>query len=540
MKRKILGLTVSSVVLLETVAAQIGGGSTSFQGILPLISQILGIDVGNPYNLLGVVATFGILSLLNYIILKKAFDKMDMLDIVNVGGSSSVGGSEGGRNILAILSVLMTLSIVGTGAFMGIISGFRGLILLLFAFMLFGGIAILLSGGTMLGIGGIAWTSGKGAKAMSEGVKEGAEAFDGSIPHNMMNSVQSGMGSAWEDIKESKQEFYNEKYEGAINDVEEAEEIIEQLEKELKQGEDEISHELDEDIQRVRHMIEEESEEEEAVEDIHDRTERIGKVLNAWQEEIEEGRHNIHDPESYMNGGILTEPGKAGLPADYSLTDLEEDVNAILEKDLSVINEDISEEESELQKELSNLEGTLKASKQITEWIKQLKKFLEQIDEEGEEMEKLGQNRNFESLFQEAEEIEEEDAQLEDRIQYLQQELEEIEEKQEEAIELLEEHYQYGEQEIKNLKNDITLEGRVENVLGKIAGELGSSDQFQNMDGSQDVFRAFSEIESQIKEIEEVLQKEIDEKSQEESTVDRMANNFADMWQEVRNEAQSN
>ena len=533
MKTKILGLTVFSAGFVEAASAQISGGTGQFTGILPLITQILGIDVGNPYNLLGVTATFGILSLINYILLKKAFMKMDMLDVVNLGGGRHSGGE--GRNILAILSVLMTLSIVGTGAFMGIISGFRGLILLLFAFMLFGGIATLLSGGTMLGIGGIAWTSGKGAKAMSDGIEQGAEAFDGSMPHNLMNSVQSGMGSAWEDIKQSKQEFYNERYEGAINDVEEAEQIIERLEKELKQGEDEISHELDEDIQRVRHMIEEESEEEDAVEDIHKRTERIGKVLGAWEEEIENGK--VQSPGDYMDNGILLGSAE-GVPAGYDLGNLEDDVRSVLKKDLSVINEDISEEESELQKELSNLEGTLKASKKITGWIKQLKEFLEQIDEEGEEMEKLGENRNFKQLFQEAEEVEEEDAQLDDRIKYLEQEMEKIEEKQEEAIELLEEHYQYGEQEIENLKNDITLEGRVEDILGKIAEELGKSDRFKNMDGSQDVFHAFTNIESQVNEIEEILQKEIDEKSQEESTVDTMADNLGEMWQEVRKGAQ--
>ena len=524
-------ILLSSIFLVDNSLAAIAEGSGSFGGVLPLIGNILGINVNDPYQIIGVLASFGIISLINYIMLKKAFKKLDMLEVVNLGGSTYDDDS---RNILAILSVLMTLSIVGTGAFMGIINGFRQIILLLFSFILLGGTAIVLTGGTGLTVGGVSWVTGKSAKAGSKGLKSGAEAFDDSIPDEYQDKMRDMAESAGQRIRQGVNDLREGNYEGAIQDVEEAEMMAEEIEKEMKSGEDEINHELDEDLQRVQHMLDEESEEEELVEDIHKRTERISGVLRAWEKEMEQGQ-GAKSPGEYLNNEcLLKNPGAAGVPADYGMDNLEEDIEMIMKKDLSVINEDIAEEESELKKELENLKGTLEASQQLTNWIGQLNQFLEQIDEEGEEMEELGQKQNFQKLFQEAENIEQEDSQLKERIDYLEKELQEIEEKQEEAIELLNKHYEFGEEEIQNLKEDLTLENKVEQVIHNIIEGLAQDGRFKGQDGSTQVYHALERVQDQIGEIESILKQELGEKEDEESTINEAADTLSGAWESAK------
>ncbi len=532
MRFKRSAVLLFSVFLVDNSLAAITEGSGGFGGVIPLIANILGINPSNPYQLIGVLATFGIISLINYIILKKAFTKMDMLDVVNLNSSGT--HSDDGRNILAILSVLMTLSIVGTGAFMGIINGFRQIILLLFAFIILGGTIMVLTGGTGLTIGGVSWVTGKSAKVGSKGFKSGAEAFDDSIPDRYQEQMRDMAEEAGQRIYQGVQDLREGHYEGAIQDVEEAEMIAEEIEKEMKSGEDEINHELDEDLQRVQHMLDEESEEEELVEDIHKRTNRISGILQAWEQELEQGQ-GAKSPEDYLNDeSLLKRPRDADVPADYGLEDLEEDIEMIMKRDLSVINEDIAEEESELKKELENLKGTLEASQQLTNWIGQLNQFLQQIDEEGEEMEELGQKQNFKKLFQEAENIEQEDSQLKERINYLEQELQEIEQKQEEAIELLNKHYEFGEEEIQNLKEDLTLENKVEQVIHNIIEGLAQDGRFQGQDGSQDVYHALERIGDQIREIESLLKEELGEKEDEENRVDNATDTLSGLWQNTK------
>ncbi|WP_414837305.1 hypothetical protein ACK3SF_03495 [Candidatus Nanosalina sp. VS9-1] len=176
MKRLSQLVLVFSLLLSEASAQITGGGFGSTASIPALLSELLGINIGNPTELIGLLATFGLMWLSAYLIFKIAIGKLDEgLDGRNgFADAFGIARSED-RNILAVLTLLVTLSVIGTGAFYGLIRGWQSMILLAFTFMIIAGLMFVLIGGTGFILGGGGYLLGKSAKSVARGVKEASE-----------------------------------------------------------------------------------------------------------------------------------------------------------------------------------------------------------------------------------------------------------------------------------------------------------------------------------------------------------------------------
>ncbi|NMI77063.1 hypothetical protein GLT92_01425 [Nanohaloarchaea archaeon] len=159
MMRK-LAVSLSLVTFyVPFVAAQPG----EIVGIVPLLTQLIGVEVSNPSNAIGVAASIGLMTVIVYGILKVGAERLDL------GDSLTGGGRDGGRNILAIVSILIVLSTAGTGLFstLGPLYSSLGLYLLVGIFLV-ALVGILFFAGGGLG-GAAAFGKAGGDKLKAEG-----------------------------------------------------------------------------------------------------------------------------------------------------------------------------------------------------------------------------------------------------------------------------------------------------------------------------------------------------------------------------------
>jgi hypothetical protein len=175
MGRRVLAF-LASIASIPAASAQItSGGYYGNQGVFDLISHLLGIDIHEPYQVLGITATIGVMWVSTYVIFKIGIKKID--EDVGDGYGSPFAEALGidnsdDRNILAVLTLLVVLTMMGTGAFAGLISGWQSLIILAFTLALLAGLIFLLIGGTGGIIGGTAYTAGASAQVTAEGVDQ--------------------------------------------------------------------------------------------------------------------------------------------------------------------------------------------------------------------------------------------------------------------------------------------------------------------------------------------------------------------------------
>lgn len=169
MDKKLSALSASIAVYIPSAAAQ----STDFVGIIPLLSDVLGLELSDPTNAIGVAATVGLMTAIIYGVLKLGAERLEIADSLTGGD----GYGEGGRNILAIVSVLIVLSTAGAGLFdqLAPLYSNLGLVLLtaIGAVGLIGAVFLLLGGVP----GAAAFGGGAGAKLAGEGAAAGAEGY---------------------------------------------------------------------------------------------------------------------------------------------------------------------------------------------------------------------------------------------------------------------------------------------------------------------------------------------------------------------------
>jgi len=182
MVRKTLYPSLTAILSLPLATSQITGTGT--QSVPDLLSHLLGINVSEPYQILGITATVAVLWVSTYVIFKVGIKKIDegleRDGHRNSGLANALGIDDSeSRNVLAVLTLLIVLTMIGTGAFMGIIRGWQSLILLAFSFALLAGTIFVIIGGTGATIGGTAYVTGKSAKTTARGVEEMQDAVDG-------------------------------------------------------------------------------------------------------------------------------------------------------------------------------------------------------------------------------------------------------------------------------------------------------------------------------------------------------------------------
>lgn len=231
MSRKSTILTFFAA-LTGSVTAQItsrGYGNT--HSLPELLSHLFGIEFYNPYEALGFASTLGVLWISTYVIFKVGIKRIDEgLDNDGVSSKSGIADALGvendkSRNVLAIVTLLIVLSMMGTGAFYGIINGWRTLILLAFTISILAGLIFVLVGGAGGIIGGAKLSRGLGKQVEARGVEEMAEAEE------RIAEAEERLLEAEKKAQEDYEEGNEEKADQEIHyDEEQLEGIIETLE----------------------------------------------------------------------------------------------------------------------------------------------------------------------------------------------------------------------------------------------------------------------------------------------------------------------
>lgn len=210
-----------------TASAQItGGGYGGTRSIPDLMYHLFGIRFDEPYYALGFAATIGVLWVATYVIFKVGIKKIDEgLDNDGVGesgiaGALGVAENSESRNVLAVLTLLIVLTMLGTGAFLDIIYGWQTLILLAFTISILAGLIFILVGGAGGIVGGAKVGRGLGKQVQAAGMEQLAEA-------------ESRIADAEEDIREAEEqaerEIDEDNEDEADADAEYTEEEIEQI-----------------------------------------------------------------------------------------------------------------------------------------------------------------------------------------------------------------------------------------------------------------------------------------------------------------------
>lgn len=237
---------LASVLLnISATSAQITGGYGS-ASIIDVITRVIGINVGRPYELIGFLSTLAVLMVTTYIVLRSALGFIDerlgdeyddyFLDAAGVT-------DENGYNILALASVLVVLTMVGTFGFMDIINGFQSLIILAFLFTLLAGITLVISSGTGAIIGGTALGIGLGTRATATGIDE---------VRNALDEVERREDRADPDRSDPDREDA----ELSAEELEEVIEIIDEVEEEIDGILEDEEESLEEDLERLRELLE--------------------------------------------------------------------------------------------------------------------------------------------------------------------------------------------------------------------------------------------------------------------------------------------
>jgi len=250
-------LTLFSI--LPVTSAQITSGYGQTRSVTGMISHLLGINIYEPYQVLGITATVGVLWVSTYVIFKVGIKKIDESLDQDGHGKSGLQDALGvddkeSRNVLAVLTLLIVLTMIGTGAFMGVISGWQSLILLAFTFALLAGTIFVIIGGTGGVIGGSAYVTGKSAQATARGVNELKDAIDEISDREERvadeeNEEKDDIDNGNEDEADDEAEITAEELEVIVNMISDVEDEIDDL----------IGHledELQEDLEEIRRVVE--------------------------------------------------------------------------------------------------------------------------------------------------------------------------------------------------------------------------------------------------------------------------------------------
>jgi hypothetical protein len=425
---------------LPRVSAQITGGGS----ITGIISGTLGINVAEPYQALGVAATVGVMWVSAYVIFKIGIKKLDEgLDNGRSGGlADAVGiGSQDDRNILAVLTLLIVLSTLGTGAFMGLIQGWQSLILLGFSFMLLAGLLFILIGGTGGIIGGGAWMTGKSAQMAAEGLEEALEQTD------RIRGEEGEVDEIEEDVEDEEQDADGRNDDGEDGNGEEVEREIEDIIRKIERA-----SKLIEDIEnRLDSSLDTEID---ALKDETQHLRELAKLLGI------QGRHELlEELEKILKRIGLTEDEIKELLSTNDPAEAEKKAENILDGRTYDLSSDGEEVLSRYLDELQEIKSELENMDEIRELYSKLQELLEHLE-------------------QELQQLESEEHTLEDLISNLQHARENSDVMQE--IDQERRELQKLEENLEKLEEERSALKELENTLEKFLDRMGSLEDIKN------------------------------------------------------------
>lgn len=519
MNRKILALSGFLTSITASTSAQVTGGSGEITSVFAIISEVLGINIGNPYNALALLATLGIMSLSTYIVLKVGAKKLDIQDTV-LPGSSSRTGSGGGRNILALLSVLITLTIFGTGAAAGIIQGFQAMFLLGFVFLLVGGTTFVIIGGTGGILGGGSYVAGKSAKATTEGIKEGSEA---------LSEASEILGTAEAEAQDGAENGDEDEEEESVARIEEAERLLDQVLSSCVNNLERDEGILRDAINEVKETIGYAEDEEEKLGHIDQRFERAAMFM---EEAAQVSNNKASSGSTVMVQDLLNgsddfnlagtiEPGleiSMGTGIEgmyheddttagslYGLLDVREDLEKVADS-LNLVRSEIGTEEAEMSDEFEELYNSTKNALEFHRLLKKVQELLDEAEHDEELLEQLAENQHFKRLYDEAEEAEGMHDKLQNRKNKIEGEvMPNLMNEIENAVELLEKHLKVTDEEIEFIRDVLEdderdLEQAVQDIREAVPAVVSDDRVLSFID---EVNGLITNIETQVEEIED-------------------------------------
>lgn len=405
MKEKILAAITLATV--PTVSASHGGSSSlaSLEGVI----NMLGLTRGDMVHNLGLAATFGLLWLSVYMILKKIIvDVLEAGELFNLESSGVQDDDK--KNLLAVLALLVVLSMLGTGHAMGFIWDLQ---MLLVGGLFFGVIALIIVvvGG---GSAGVAWTAGKTGKALNHGIEEAKDARD-----RLRNVGQT-------DVSDNPDETEAE-VESIVEEIDDSDDHVEgAMNNAAKDLSDDIDH-INDAINEVKNASREYDKLSTKIEYFEKAVKNIGNRMRALrQASTSGGSPNLDDlePKHLMNGtGPIenTNPSAMGLPGSYQNFGLK-DVRDLAVEIIDTVERIERKEEyvtSELDDELNKL---IAESKTVTKSLKAINLLMQDVDQAEdyeERIEQYAREISDEGLFERARRTEQHEEELENSLEQL-------------------------------------------------------------------------------------------------------------------------
>lgn len=543
MGKKLLLFSASLVSYISAVSAQAGGSITSgnFSGIIPLIFQILGLEA-NLVNILGVLATFGLMTMFVYIFMKIIVENIDLLD------EHSLMGGE--RNLIAILAVLFTLSGVASARSLiglNLLGAWQLLIILTILLALLAGTALVIFGGGGAVAGVIPFSVGTGLGTAGKGMKKGVEQV-GMDPEEMrlgegaMNQLGNLSQRVGGYINTGEESMEAGEWEDAEKAFEEAIEVLEELESETGSGIKALHTDIDEAITDLNDAIEEERHEGDGLVDIEHKIKRIYLFLNFLANDeppniLSSDKTEILDSFSdrnareFSNGRMGTDPVVAEPGVDvkyeggvYGLPQIQDDIQHI-QHDLQIIQGDFEEETSDVKDAFKKLQESAIRGAQTRIILKRISKMLNELEEDSEEMEAIEQKRNFKKLYQATEADEEEEKSMEEALDQLNDYESELKEKVEKAWDEMESFLSFDEDEVRELKEELKYEEELEPVVETLRDAFANSNY-------NEISRKLDTVIDELETIDRELQQVLEEMSGEDKSLKA---GLKDMVNKLRN-----
>ncbi len=260
MGRKISAF-IASLSAVPTSSAQIVSdyGYYNNEGIIGLLEHLLDLSINNPYELTGLAATVGIMWVSIYAILKIGIKRLDDgIDDSSLSGggyfADSLGvGDSDQKNILALLSLLIVITTLGTGYFTGLVRTWQSIFVLLFVILALALLVFVVVGGAYGTIGGVTVARGAGKQLQAAGMEQLAEAQE--TINDAEQDIADLESASEEDIEQGDTEDADREARIAAEDIEEVIGKLEDVEDRIGELEDQELQELEDFEQNLDKIV---------------------------------------------------------------------------------------------------------------------------------------------------------------------------------------------------------------------------------------------------------------------------------------------
>lgn len=530
MKRKILAALSATTVFTGMSAAQISGeGSGVFASITDILSTIIGVETLSPTNMFYFAIGLGIIWVTLTIILQKGLDELGLSSVFTDAGY----GSEGSNRMLYVLSLLLTLMMVGTGAITGLIAGLQSFFLLAV-----GSIVIALLIAALFGLpSGALFGLGAGAKALGKassfsGVDGGSAKKAAETAGKGFNKAKNLVQKAEEEMKEVEKEEKEAKQKQDAEEAEHAAKVEEEAEKDLEQAENITENILEQELQQLDDTLDEarkelnmERNEEEILKGMLTSYRALDDRLKAYAQGLKQRMQSGQNPKwnVFKRGDYAR---ASNLPDNVEGTDvppaeLERTILRSMLEDTKKLRKVQKNEESLLRDEMKRLRQETKELMDAVSISKELGQDLEKMKKEEKGLEKLGKKLNDRSLVQEVNQEEQELKKMMNLYQQIQQEEKQVEEKLEEVEQFLNKEINIMEGTINKLQEEVQDSEQIEQEMEQLRNIVNTDGVF-NKDKTKRANQLIDNWEEEIEQIESNIQTIAKRKKQEKQEAQKL------------------